>query len=147
MLLQRENLIEKDFEFLNVQLSKLKADHITQPDDEDSDEYKQVQLRRNWEYTFKFDNENKVLNLYVNFELTFVPIEIAELSAEYKITYEFKGDSFEEAFVHEHAEDFAMPCVDINTLLIGHITDKLLGASIIVPPIARFEKDSKKEDK
>lgn len=138
MIVQRETAIDDIFEFINVHLYKLSAEQLPKFDKVDSDEVL-IKLQRNWNYRFNFDPQNKILAFYVTAELSFQPMEIAKLSAEYEMNYEFKGDEFKEEFIHEHAEELAVPCADINTILVGFITDKMLGTPIIIPPIAKFE--------
>lgn len=96
-------------------------------------------LEHKWDYTIQ-NHTKDTLILTASFRLFFVPEAFFDIKLKYKVVFDIREEIFENE-IRESAGSLLSACADINSLLVGELTDKMGYAPFILPPVAEVDKE------
>ncbi|HHY22593.1 MAG TPA: hypothetical protein GX525_12120 [Bacilli bacterium] len=111
----------------NIYLLEVSAKAIETKECED------FKLKVEWTYDQKVDDEKKILNIRPKCKMYFEPEGLCNLELVYSVIYTYK-DKIAESEISKHIEELLVPCANLNSLLVGQITERIMGGSLIIVP-------------
>jgi len=133
---EKQEKTEKKKDFLDtihlkkVVLQKINAERIPVPDSTEN-----MDLKTDWSYDTNI--HEKLLIITAKAAIHFMPEAFMKINAEYEIVFESEV-TIKEEVIKENMESLLQPCCSMNTLLVGEITERMMGNPLIVSPFVEL---------
>jgi len=113
-----------------VVLQKINAERISAPDGTEN-----INLKTDWSYDTNV--RERLLIITAKVAIHFVPEAFMKINAEYEIVFESEV-AIKEEEIKINIESLLQPCCSMNTLLVGEITERMMGNPLIVSPFVEL---------
>jgi hypothetical protein len=118
---------------MDIELTKITAEKLDVENDE-----KTIKSKRDVNYKIIKIDEKEV-SIHLNVKIEFEPVSPFTVNSEFLLQYKIIEPVSEDEVI-DNIEDLLYPCGNIISLLVGLLSERMVGMPFVIPPVIEIKK-------
>jgi hypothetical protein len=118
---------------MDIELTKITAEKLDVENDE-----KTIKSKRDVNYKIIKIDEKEV-SIHLNVKIEFEPVSPFTVNSEFLLQYKIIEPVSEDEVI-DNIEDLLYPCGNIVSLLVGLLSERMVGIPFVIPPVIEIKK-------